>query len=283
MITFKQKKRYYNNNFYINQQSKMNKLILFAGILFLIGCSPKNNQQKTISPQINNDMNEVNNNIVTFPSKDGLEITAKLYEINKSAPVILLCHQARFSKFEYEGIAQRLNSLGFNCVATDQRSGGPIANQVNETTIRAKKAGKPIGFLDAEQDMVAAIDWVHQRYQKPVTLWGSSYSSTLALYIAAKNEKVGSVVSFSPGNYFADKKGSLIDLLEDFKKPMFVTSSKYEAEKLGELVAKMEFSDKQVMFTPEEDGHHGSRALWKDQNGGAEYWEAIIAFLNRIK
>jgi len=260
----------------------MNKIALFVGILFFfIGCQTPNTKQNTT--EIKPEIQQVPNNLVTFPSKDGIEIAAKLYEINKTAPVILLCHQARFNKFEYEGIAQRLNGLGFNCVAIDQRSGGPIANQVNETTIRAKKAGKPIEFLDAEQDMEAAIDWVHQRYQKPMTLWGSSYSSTLALYLAAKNEKVGSVVSFSPGNYFAEKKGSLIELLEGFKKPMFVTSSKQEAEGLGKLVGKMKMSDKQVMFSPKENGHHGSRALWENQHGGAEYWEALTAFLKGIK
>lgn len=263
----------------------MRYITLFVGILFIISCQTPNNQQQTANsqPPKNNNAEQTTNTLVAFPSKDGIEITAKLYEINKEAPVILLCHQARFNKFEYEGIAQRLNALGFNCVAIDQRSGGPIANQVNETTIRAKKAGKPIGFLDAEQDIEAAIDWVHKRYKQPITLWGSSYSSTLALYFAAKNEKVGSVVSFSPGNYFADKKGSLIDLLKDFKKPMFVTSSKQEAEGLSKLVAEMKLTDKQIMFTPKENGYHGSRALWKDQNGGAEYWEAITPFLKSIK
>jgi len=263
----------------------MNKFALATCILllFLVSCESTPNTAENKTAPNNKTTMKTSDNIVTFPSKDGIEITAKLYEISKEAPVILLCHQARFNKFEYEGIAQQLNALGFNCVAIDQRSGGPIANQVNETTNRAKKAGKPTEFLDAEQDMVAAIDYVHNRYKKPITLWGSSYSSTLALYLAPANEKVGSVVSFSPGNYFAEKKGSLIDLLENFKKPMFVTSSKQEAEGLGKLIAKMKLTDKQVMFTPKKSGHHGSRALWKDQNGGAEYWEAITAFLKRIK
>jgi len=101
------------------------------------------------------------------------------------------------------------------------RSGGPIADKVNQTTLKAKKAGKPIGYLDAKQDMIAAINYVHKEYGKRVTLWGSSNSSTLALYLAASNEKVSAVVSFSPGNYFAEKKGSLIEILENFKKPMF--------------------------------------------------------------
>lgn len=217
-----------------------------------------------------------------FPSLDQLEITAKIYEIDKNAPTILLCHQARFNKFEYEGIAQRLNEKGFNCIAIDQRSGGPIANAINETTVRAVKAGKSIEYLDAEQDMIAAIDFAANKYNKPIILWGSSYSSTLTMYIGPENKNVSAVVAFSPGNYFADKKGSLIDKLAGFEKPMFVTSSKKEAPDIVELLANVKLNKNQIHFTPEGEGHHGSRALWETQNGGEEYWEAIGKFLDGL-
>ncbi len=220
---------------------------------------------------------------VEFPSRDGLLISAIVYEISDDAPVILLCHQARFNKFEYAGIARELNKLGFNCVAIDQRSGGPISNQPNETNLRARKAGKPTSYLDAEQDILAAIDYVANRYQKPSILWGSSYSSTLALYIAASNDKVSAVVSFSPGNYFAKEKGSLIDILPTFKKPMFITSSKEEIKYIDELLRKMDLNDKQIHFKPEGTGYHGSRSLWQGMPGGDEYWKAIKAFLAELK
>ncbi|NOY50236.1 MAG: hypothetical protein GXO88_06725 [Chlorobi bacterium] len=220
---------------------------------------------------------------VEFPSRDGLLISANVYEISDGAPVILLCHQARFNKFEYAGIARELNKLGFNCIAIDQRSGGPISNQPNETNLRARKAGKPTSYLDAEQDILAAIDYVSDRYEKPLILWGSSYSSTLALYIAASNDKVSAAVSFSPGNYFADKKGSLIDILSTFKKPMFITSSKEEIKYIDELLRKMTLNDKQVHFKPEGKGYHGSRSLWQGMVGGEEYWNAIRSFLEKLR
>ena len=194
-----------------------------------------------------------------------------------------MCHQARFNKFEYEGIAQRLNELGFNCIAIDQRSGGPIANMPNETTLAAIEAGKPTDFLDAEQDIVASVNYAAERYNQPVILWGSSYSSTLVLYVGIEHDSVSAVVSFSPGNYFVEERGSLIESLADFDKPLFVTSSKQEATGITALISEMELNKNQVHFEPEGNGHHGSRALWNHQDGGEEYWSAVESFLDRIK
>jgi len=220
---------------------------------------------------------------VEFPSKDGVMISAHVYEIDKNAPVILLCHQARYNKYEYMDIAPKLNAKGFNCVAIDQRSGGELRGHQNITHNNAVKQNKPTEYLNAEQDIRAAIDYVYNKYHKPIILWGSSYSSTLALYIASENEKIAAVISFSPGNYFADKKGSLIEKMEYFSKPMFVTSSKKEAAGITKLLHKMRMNSKQIQFIPSGNGYHGSKALWEGQKGGEEYWKAIDAFLEKIQ
>jgi len=219
---------------------------------------------------------------IDIPSLDGLNISANVYEVDKDAPVIVLCHQARFNKYEYAGIAERLNDLGFNCIAIDQRSGGPIATKQNWTNVRAREQGKPVDYLDAEQDIRAAVIYASKTYNKKVILWGSSYSSTLVLYVAQDNKNVSSVISFSPGDYFSPEKGSLIEQLPSFNKPMFITSSLREAEEVSKLVAGMTMTEDQVLFTPTSDGYHGSRALWKGQPDGEEYWEAIETFLKKI-
>ncbi|MTI33585.1 alpha/beta hydrolase [Xanthovirga aplysinae] len=254
------------------------KLSLFLFAITLYGC---NEVKETKEASLTNETETTRDqtHTVTFPSLDSLEVTAKVYEIDMHSPVILLCHQARFNKFEYEGIAQKLNQKGFNCIAIDQRSGGPIASKPNETTQRALKANKSTEFIDAEQDIIAAINFAFNKYKRPVILWGSSYSSTLALYIAMENEKVDAVISFSPGNYLSEYKGDLINQLPNLKKPMFITSSKYEAPGIKELISKMTLNKHQVHFTPNGNGHHGSRALWPNQEGEEEYWKAIDHFL----
>ncbi len=258
---------------------KLTLIVLSLG-LFLVSCQQKA-QKAEASVKIEKKAGYPK--ILEFPSIDSLSITAHLYQIDDTSPFILLCHQARFNKFEYAGTAERLNKMGFNCMAIDQRSGGPIGNTQNETYLRAVAADKGTDYLDAEVDIVAAINYIKANFSDKVILWGSSYSSTLALYLAIEKEEVSAVISFSPGNYMADEKGSLSEMLNDFKKPMFVTSSNYEAKSITALLKKHKLGNKQTHFIPEGPGHHGSRALWKNQQGGEEYWTVITAFLNSIK
>lgn len=222
---------------------------------------------------------------VTFKAADGLDIYANKYEIDKTSPVIVLCHQARFNKFEYEGTAQRLNDLGFNCLAIDQRSGGPIANQQNETNNLARDQGLGVDYLDAIPDIKAAVDYAASEYDQDVILWGSSYSSTLALWEALTNDKVKAVVAFSPGDYFPEL-GSLTDSLATLNKPFFITAADFEIEGeggLNSLLSKTTLGENQFAFKPEANGHHGSRALWVNQVGGEQYWDALTEFLNTLK
>ncbi len=217
---------------------------------------------------------------ITFPSLDGIEVTANVYDIDSEKPVIVLCHQARFNKAEYHGIAEKLNELGFACIAIDQRSGGPLAEYQNETNLRAVEAGKEVDYLDAEQDIRAAVSFAKKKFKRDVILWGSSYSSSLVPYVAADMDEVCAFVSFSPGDYYQPEKESLVTVLKDFDKPMFLTSSKRESVELSRLVNEIGLNQNEVQFIPESDGHHGSRALWINQDGGEEYWEAITDFLN---
>ncbi len=83
--------------------------------------------------------------------------------------------------------------------------------------------------------------------------------------------------------YFSDQRGSLIDQLNGFEKPMFVTSSKKEAAGIIRLLQKIKLNYKQVQFILVGEGYHGSKALWEGQKGGEEYWIAIQDFLEKIK
>jgi len=58
-------------------------------------------------------------------SDDDIKIITDSYIISEDpkTPVIVLFHQAGWSRGEYLEIAPKLNHLGFNCVAVDLRSG----------------------------------------------------------------------------------------------------------------------------------------------------------------
>jgi len=216
---------------------------------------------------------------ITFPSLDGLEITADLFHVADDAPVFVLCHQARYNRTEHTETAKALMARGYNCLATDQRSGGVLHDQENETANRATKKGLPTTYLDAEIDIIAAVNYMAEKYQQKVILVGSSYSAALGLKVAKQNPFVKAVLSFSPGEYFGDKL-ALGKAIAGLDKPTFITSSKSEvptAQPLAEVVSK----EKITHFIPASEGAHGSRVLWSKQPFSAEYWVAVNAFLKK--
>lgn len=228
---------------------------------------------------------------VEFDSADGLKITADLYKAHddKATPFIVLCHQANWSRGEYREIAPKLNKMGFNCVAIDQRSGKQTpANKVdNETTKRAAAAGKDVGFTDAEQDMVAAVKWAKKNHASgKVVLWGSSYSSALALKIAGDNpDMIDGVLAFAPGEYFGrfgKPQDYVTSSAKKIKVPSFITSAKNEKKSWSGIHEAIP-GDKKVSFLPKTKGNHGSRALWEEFGDHKDYWKEVKGFLKQFK
>lgn len=218
---------------------------------------------------------------VEFPSGDGLMISAKLYQKDSAAPVIVMCHQAGFSDYEYAEIAPQVVELGYTCLTIDQRSGGDMNEHRNETFHRAKDKNLPVEYTDAEQDIQAGVNYGYNLRQQPIILWGSSYAAGLCLRIASKDDKIKAVIGFSPGEYFKDKNyvGSA---LAGFHKPVFVTCTEKESGALDKLISKID--DQYVTFYyPESKGTHGSKALWSTDPAHEQYWDAVKEFLVKMK
>lgn len=224
---------------------------------------------------------------VAFPSEDSLLITADVYlEHPPTAPFILLFHQAGFSRGEYREIAPRLNEMGFNVMAIDQRSGEAANGVKNETAARAKAQGKPTTYLDALQDMKDAIRYAKTNYVKDkFIIWGSSYSAALVLKIAGDTPHVADgVLAFAPGEYFSrfgKSKAFITQSAQHISVPVFITSAKSEKRRWFSIFQKIPSRDKQF-FLPETEGIHGSRALWKSTPEHAEYWKAVEKFLQQF-
>lgn len=218
---------------------------------------------------------------VTFPSADSLTVTADWYPVSDEFPSILLCHQNRFSRGEYQETALRLNKFGFNCLAIDQRVGSEVNGVINQTALEAKSRGQQPEFADAEQDIRAGLDFLFNKYNKPVLLMGSSYSASLALKIANGNNKVLGVIVFSPGEYFWDKNFTR-SAIAGLDKPVFVTSSKEEAEAVTDLMRDVNSRIK-AQYIPRTAGDHGSKVLWSKSAENQDYWAALMSFLTRMK
>ena len=221
---------------------------------------------------------------INFKADDGVIITADLYMAHESsAPFIILYHQAGYSRGEYRSIAPRLNALGFNCMAVDQRSGDKVNDIINETHKVADAAKLPTEYLDAIPDLEAAYLYVKYSIKSgKIILWGSSYSAALMFYMGnVHHDNIAGILSFAPGEYFKVNGKELKTYAAHITCPVFVTSAKSEYGNWKAIYDNIK-SDKSS-FLPETEGRHGSKALWPDNPSHMVYWEAVEKFLLTIK
>ena len=150
---------------------------------------------------------------------------------DKSKPIVLLFHMAGANGAEYSTIAPKLNALGFNALAVDQRSGGRAFGRMNRTV---KALGHSTGYRAALPDLQAALAWARANDSGKIVVCGSSYSASLVFLLAANNPgKIAGLMAFSPGEYLGgphivrDAAAKLRDV------PVFVTS----ASNRGEIAA----------------------------------------------
>ena len=225
---------------------------------------------------------------ITFQSEDGILITADLYLAHEeSAPFILLCHQAGWSRGEYLEIAPKLNTLGFNCMAIDQRSGGEVNGIINQTKLEAEKAQKETLYHHAIPDIMAALKYVNKNYPQSSALiqWGSSYSSALSLKLGGDHpDLIDGILAFAPGEYY-ERYGLGADYItksaKNITQAVFITSAKIEYSKWKDIYASIP-SSKKAYFLPDTKGKHGSSALWEKCEDSPAYWEAVEKFLEQF-
>jgi dienelactone hydrolase len=218
---------------------------------------------------------------VNFYASDSLKITADLYLNNYQSPFILLFHQSESSRGEFSDIAPRLQKLGYNCLAVDLRCGGKINYVENETAKRAHDNSIACRNIDALKDMQAALAFIRKFNRKPVILFGSSYSASLALLMAKKQNDIAAVVAFSPGEYFRPEL-SVKDTIAGLTIPVFVASTDLEAEYVSDLLAGIEDKYK-TLFKPDNGrGVHGARALWNDSEESETCWFKLTRFIGNL-
>ena len=218
---------------------------------------------------------------ITFPASDALLVTADLYFVNDTLPYMILCHQAGYSRGEYLETAVKFCRLGYNCIAIDQRCGNEVNGVKNETAALAIQKKKETTYLDAEKDILAAIDYAYNKNGKKIFLVGSSYSASLVLKIAATNKKISAAMAFSPGEYFGTKL-KLKDAIANLSVPIFITSTKEEATDVAVLISDVKSKTKK-QFIPSSKGVHGSSCLWKNYPDYQDYWLAILIFIKQIR
>jgi len=218
---------------------------------------------------------------IEFRSEDGVTVTADLYLIDSNKPYIILFHQAEYSRGEYTNIAPRLNEMGFNCMAIDQRSGKEVNEIENETNKSAVSLNKKTKYPDAIPDVEAALKYVKNEIKSSkIIIWGSSYSADLVLYLGSQYPNdIDGILSFSPGEYFKIEGNEIKSYISEITCPVFITSAKNEHDSWKELYEAI--SSEKSEFLPKIKGKHGSKALWKESDENEDYWNAVRAFLKK--
>lgn len=236
------------------------------GIAFLVSLVGSINAQQT----------------VTFTAADGVKVTADLYVSSTKKPYIILLHQAGYSRGEYREIAPRLVNLGYNCLAVDLRSGNEVNFVKNQTAIEAKNRNFPTEYINSQPDIKAAIDYVASKTSKPIILFGSSYSASLALIEATENFKVKALVVFSPGEYFEDKE-FVKNRTQKLFVPTLALCSKVEFSEMEKLLNHLPKKHLSLFRPSSGQGTHGAKALWESNSTSSEYWMALSQFFGTLK
>ncbi len=219
--------------------------------------------------------------MLRFLADDGLEVVADKYFVSDTLPWIIMFHQAGSSRGEFREISPKLIMLGYNGLAVDLRFGREINFVGNQTALTAQTDDYPRNMKDALIDMQAAVDWVTGRSDRPVVLFGSSFSASLAMILAIANPAAGAVIAFSPGEFFG-QPDSVQKAVSNLEVPVFLASTIRErpyVEKLSSGIA----DEYKSLFTPAEtSGTHGAKTLWESEESSREYWLGLLMFFRHL-
>lgn len=225
----------------------------------------------------------------TFPSQDGLAITADLYQpddARQPKTAIVMFHQAGSSRGEYKHIGPVLADLGYMALAVDLRAGELHAGVQNKTADLAEKKQMPRGKFNAIPDMIASIAYVHQELRADrIILWGSSYSASFALLIAGQTSLevdqgaeriIDGVIAFSPAEHF-NFNPPVHQVARSINVPVFISSARHEQKDWRPIFNTIR-SENKTFFIPDGMGAHGSLAF--SSRAKDEYWTAVTSFLS---
>lgn len=225
---------------------------------------------------------------VQLSTSDQVTIYGDLHESGSEGarPLIILIHQGDGNaRGEYAPIIPRLRGAGFDILAIDSRLGGGLFGAVNRTV--EKNPPRDWRYCDAYPDLVAALDYARTRRPKArIIVWGSSYSATLALRLAAERPgDVAAVLAFSPAAGPPMGDCQPVPYAARVKAPVLVVRPRQELDAAPRR-EDFEALKKQGHTTWVADpGAHGSSTLIAERAGGdtSATWSAVLEFLGKLQ
>jgi beta-lactamase regulating signal transducer with metallopeptidase domain/dienelactone hydrolase len=217
---------------------------------------------------------------VTFKAEDGLTVYADLYKItDENAPYIILYHMADSGRGEYSEIAPRLNEMGYNCLAIDQRIGD---HSENKTVAEAENycSSPPAYYTEAWPDLKAALLYVKEELAAAkIIIWGSSYSASLAFVLGSVfPQEISAILSFSPAEYFTFENKSIAEYALNTACPVFIAAENTIEQEAKVIYGQIPGADKVYCGIDA----HGSGALYSSNKNSAVYWRQVSDFLQGL-
>ena len=254
----------------IKQEKMRTTLLLLISLVLIGGCIQKSEVQRSFD--------------FSLITSDSVHIFGDEYIQNNDAATILLFHQGGSNtRGEYAPIIPRLVAEGFNVVTIDQRQGGQTYGSYNRTVQQFEL--NEFSYCDAYEDLVSTLGYVlsNENLKGKIVVWGSSYSGSLAIQLAARNQdKVSAVLSFSPasGGPMAPCKPD--EYFKQLKIPLLVLRplAEMEIESVKQQFNLLGSYGHQTFVA--EPGVHGSSMLVSDRVGAdvQESWDTVINFIN---
>lgn len=217
-------------------------------------------------------------------TSDGVTVHGDLHQPEgvERPPLILAFHQGGGDgRGEYAPIIPRLLSEGYAVMTIDQRKGGEVFGGTNRTV-----AGLPedaeYSYCDAYPDLDAALAYARTLEFKRIIAWGSSYSATLAIRLAAQYPSyLDRVIAFSPAS--GEPMGACQPRGPASRLGIPALMIRPEREAAIETVAAdldaFRGMGHEVYVSP--GGSHGSSVLVSGRTGAPteEVWERVLSFL----
>lgn len=224
---------------------------------------------------------------IHFDSDDGTIVTGYWQEarVNNASSTIILFHMGGASaRGEYAEIAPILNAEGFNTFAVDLRGGGDRLGVPNQTMQRLGDVD--ISYCDVYPDLAASLEWVKSKKLGPIIVWGSSYSATLGIQLAAKSGKdVTAALAFSPASGGPMAACKPDEFLDKISVPLLTFRPSIEMEYGSVIEQAKVFKAKGLPYIEIQDGVHGSRMLLETVTGVdmRDAWQQVLMFVEPYK
>lgn len=263
--------------------SQINKVILMliiSGIFWSSGLAQRD---------ANGGSYEIEIREISFYTSDSINIFGDLYIADPDLPIILLFHQGGSNaRGEYKSIIPELVKEPFNILAIDQRRGGQYFGSYNRTLtqIEDHSYSNPYSYCDAYNNLEAALNFVIESgFKGKRILWGSSYSASLAIQLAAKRPRdVAGVLAFSPASGPPMEGCIPFEFLEGLPVPCLLLRPPNEMDS-EQSKAQFGLATQygHQTYVPEY-GVHGSSMLVAERVGMevSETWKVVRSFLSEV-